>query len=294
MNLPRETDVNIQIPQSVVFLRVIRRPSYQVLYNEQVNALWWRNKLTTDTYHIERTGVFTELEVFETKVGFKSLDKRLLREIDRAIPYYILHVLSYKDSYQMFLADKRMRGGNVRVENYTRSGWLQSDELKLDFKGKTLDSLYENLRLQIRNEKAATPIQKEESSEFMRYFQKMAMTRAYKPILIMAALRNGGQITVQDACSFFKRYYAQRIRNGLPIEKGKCVYSDVNASDKEIEGNLVRNPVAALCASGFFQYDAGARIFSLKSEIYDGLTVDDIDSIIRICQTRLNDYFERS
>lgn len=188
-----------------------------------------------------------------------------------------------------------MRGSNIRVNNYMRSCWLDNNALSLDFREKSIDKLYESLGQQIltssqrTNSISATA----ESDAFLQYFQSMSMTRSYKPILIIAALQSGGQISIRDAAAFFRRYYAERIQNGLPIEKGNCVYSDPDATEKEIESNLLHNPVAALCRSGFFTYDSATRTFSLLQDIYDGLTVDDVDRIIQICQVRLTDYFHR-
>ena len=121
------------------------------------------------------------------------------------------------------------------------------------------------------------------------------MTRSYKPVLIIAALQNGGQISVSNAANYFKWFYTDRQSRGLPIESGTCVYSDPGASDKDIETNLIKNPVSALCESGrdFFTYDSENRIFMLKPEIYDGLTVDEIDMIISTCKMRITEYFKR-
>lgn len=294
--LPAQTEVNSRIPQKTIFLRTIRKPNYRTLYTEQVQELWWRNKLSRETFGIERIGAFPEIEIFETKLCNKTLDKRLLREIDRAIPYYILHVLTYEDKHQILMADKTMRGSNIRVNNYLRSCWLDDNMLSLDFQEKSIGKLYESLGQQIRagSHKAVNTIATAESDAFLRYFQTMAMARSYKPILIIAALQSGGQLSIREAAAFFRRYYAERIQNGLPVEKGNCVYADPAATDKEIESNLIRNPVAALCKSGFFTYDQTTRMFSLRQEIYDGLTVDDVDTVLQICQMRLTDYFHRS
>ena len=293
LKLPSETEVNSRIQNETIFMRAIRKSGYRALYTDQVNELWWRNKLSEQNFGFDQIGVFKEIEVFETKLSDRTLDKRLLRETDRAIPYYILHVLSFSDRYQVLVADKHMKGSNVRVENYIRSCWLSSDELSFDFGEKSIDRLYESLERQVvaKSRKSLGSVPEEESDAFMRYFRKMAMTRSYKPVLIIATLRSGGQISINKAADFFRKYYSDRIKNELPVEKGKCVYSDLDTTQKDIENNLIKNPVAALCGSGFFTYDQNARVFSFAPGIYDGLTVDEIDAVIQICRERLTDYF---
>lgn len=294
LELPIETEVNSKIPKETIFLRAIQKQGYRAIYADQVNELWWRNKLSKQNFGFKQIGLFKEIEVFETKLNDRTLDKRLLREIDRAIPYYILHVLSFDDMYQVLVADKSMKGSNVRVENYRRSCWLESNELSFDFNEKSIDRLYESLERQViaKSRKLLDTASNGESNAFMWYFRKMAMSRSYKPVLIIATLRSGGQISVNKAADFFRKYYSDRIKSGLPVENGRCVYSDFDATQKDIENNLIKNPVAALCGSGFFTYDQNARIFSLAPGLYDGLTMDEIDTVIQICRDRLTDYFD--
>lgn len=294
-SLPMETEVNNLIRNNILFARAIHASNDRELFVTQVQELWWRNTVSQVSFAIEHTGAFPELEIFETNLKGKTLDKRLLREIDRAIPYYILHVLTYEDKHQILLANKKMVRGKILVENYIRSSWLKENELTLDFAERSIDSLYESLRRQVLVKSRSTPhvMYTEERSAFLRYFQKMVMSRSYKPILVMATLQYGGQISVQNAAAFFRRYYAERIRCGLPIEQGTCVYSDPDATEKEIEDNLIRNPITALCGSGYFTYDKATRTFSLAPGLYDALTTDEIDGILQICRGKITEYFQR-
>lgn len=294
-SLPVETEVDLLIRDEILGKRAFSKPQYRTIYSEQVRELWWRNKLSKENFAIEHASAFPELEIFETYCEEKTLDKRLLREIDRAIPYYILHVLTYEDKHQILLANKKMVRGNIRVENYIRSSWLGDKELTFDFTEKSIDRLYESLEEQVltRAKSSQKNVSEEESNAFLRYFQKMVMSRSYKPVLVMATLQYGGQISVQNAAAFFRRYYAERIRCGLPIEQGTCVYSDPGATEKEIEDNLIRNPITALCGSGYFTYDKATRTFSLAPGLYDALTTDEIDGILQICRGKITEYFQR-
>lgn len=81
------------------------------------------------------------------------------------------------------------------------------------------------------------------------------MSYSYKPILILALLHFGdknGCITIQEAATFFRRYYADRKTHGLPVEKKPCIYLKVDVTDKQIIANLIANPVKALTESGYF------------------------------------------
>ena len=59
-----------------------------------------------------------------------------------------------------------------------------------------------------------------------------------------------------------------------------------------MERNVIVNPINALMNSGLFEYDDVNRLFYIKSEIYDSLTLVLVDKIERICKARLSDYFK--
>ena len=119
----------------------------------------------------------------------------------------------------------------------------------------------------------------------------MKMVRSYKPVLILAALEHGGSITVDQAVDYFLRFYSARREKGLAPEFGPCIYAEENAKRSAVCTNLIQNPITALCGSGFFEYDQTEKVFSFLPDIYDGLSLDQIDEIIRLCQQRLNQYF---
>lgn len=294
-SLPAETEVDFLIPNKILFFRAFHKTSYRTLYTEQVQELWWRHKLSMQNHPIRHTGAFPELEILETKLTGKALDKRLLRELDRSIPYYILHVLTYEEKHQLLIANKKMQRNSIRVENYIRSAWLDDNALTLDFGEKSLDRLYESLGRQIltKADTKSNATSLEACDAFQRYLQTLVMSRSYKPILILATLQYGGQISVSNAAAFFRHYYAERRQRGLPIEKGTCVYTDPDATEREIESNLIRNPIHALCGSGFFTYDPVTQLFSFAPGLYDTWCVDEIDGILQLCQAKLQAYFAR-
>lgn len=126
----------------------------------------------------------------------------------------------------------------------------------------------------------------------VNYFRVMKMTRSYKPVLILATLQSDGSITVERAAEYFVKFYRRRMDAGLRPEVGSCIYADSSATRGAIINNLVTNPVNALCGSGFFEYDAVCGAFSFAGDIYDGLSLDEIDEISRLCHLRLDNYFK--
>ena len=294
-DLPKSTIYNRLIPRSKFYLHTLSSPILRNLYDEQVNTVTWCNKLSVETLNVKAESSFKELEVFDIGLKGRAFDKRLLQQIDKGIPYYIFHILNYDNKYQAWLANKRNYNGKIKVENYCRTLWLEESEFVFSFSGSSIDGIYHNLHEQIeykRKRKIVKAEQIESCNAFMNYFRTMKMTRSYKPVLILATIQSGGSITVEEAASFFVKFYQNRKLRGLKPEVGNCIYADEPENFKAVSYNLIHNPIEALCNSGFFEYDAEKQVFSFSNEIYDGLTIDEIEEISNVCYNRLKKYFK--
>ena len=296
LNLPAETEVNREIHPSKLFRYALQNTSTRSKYRSQIEKIYWRNKLSVDNYLIEADGIFPEVEIFETFTVEKTIDKRLLHAIDRAIPYYIFHVLTWQDQKQALIAEKSLRGNRITVDNYYRSCWMSENQFLFSFQEKTVEKLYRSLQQQVkdkRNRKILLLQEIEEGNAFIQYFRTMHMVRSYKPVLMLALLEHGGSITIEQAANYFIHFYQNRRKKGLQPEFGYCIYADEHASLKSVYSNLIRNPVAALCRSGFFQYSESDMTLSILPEIYDALTINELDEIIHSCLMRLTEYFNK-
>ncbi len=295
LGLPKSTEFNKTIPKGKLFSNALSSDPLRQLYDEQVAKVVWRNKLSNATYPPYASypsGM--ELEVMEVKTLTSRLDKRLMRTIDRHIPYYSLYLVSHESQYQAWIAKKRFTTRTVYVDNYYRTGWLSKSDITFDFSGhtplETLNTLVEQVQAKV------APIQMaqiEQCNAFLEYFRTMKMTRSYKPVLVLATIQSGGAITLEKAAMQFIRYYQGRAKRGQIVENGYCIYGDAEAPLNKIYNNLITMPIAALCGSGYFTYDNLTRTFSFADDIYDGLSMDEIDEIVASCKMRLQKYFER-
>ncbi len=295
LNLPKSTEFNKVIPKEKLFARAVTADSMRDVYESQVRRVIWRNKLSSTTYPpYENLPQGSELEVFEIQTVLPKIDKRLLRNIDRSIPYYIFHIVTNEDMCQAWIAEKNNSKRTIRIENYRHTAWLSETDFKFEFTGNTPKSTLHSLIEQVDARRVRLPSEQlEQCNAFMAYFRNMKMSRSYKPVLILATIQCGGAISLEKAAQQFTGFYQGRASRGLPTENGYCVYCDKEASLSKVYANLINMPIQALCNSGYFVYDSIARIFSFADDLYDSLTLEEIDEIVSICKMRLNGYFER-
>ena len=126
------------------------------------------------------------------------------------------------------------------------------------------------------------------------YCKSMKMSYSYKPILILAFLKFGdknGCITIQEAATFFRKYYTDRKVHGLPVEKKPCIYLRDDVTDKQIITNLIANPVKALIESGYFFYNEKSQLFSVSPSLWEEIDGSSKSMITKICHQKLRDYY---
>lgn len=124
-------------PQSAAFGRVLPKnriyhhasvsTAVKQLFSRQVAEIVWQYKLAPDTLNIARTSAVPEIQVFSLalKTGAPDTEK-LLRLIDRAIPFPILFTLKYEGKVQPVAAFKRPRESDAAkwiVSEYFAGDW---------------------------------------------------------------------------------------------------------------------------------------------------------------------------
>lgn len=156
IGLPKSTEFNKRIPKQKFYENMEISPVIKQIFVEQIKMIYWRNKIAVSTTNLATGHDVTEIEVFEIRLNHSELDERVLRQIDREIPYHILFLLEYEGKYQAWIGYKEITtSGNKRVKvgKYYHSDWHLEEELHLWLEGLNIDTIYENLVRQIAGDK---------------------------------------------------------------------------------------------------------------------------------------------
>lgn len=156
IGLPKSTEFNKRIPKQKFYENMEISPVIKQIFVEQIKMIYWRNKIAVSNTNLATGHDVTEIEVFEIRLNHSELDERVLRQIDREIPYHILFLLEYEGKYQAWIGYKEITtSGNKRVKvgKYYHSDWRLEEELHLWLEGLNIDTIYENLVRQIAGDK---------------------------------------------------------------------------------------------------------------------------------------------
>ena len=150
--LPKTTEFNKRIPKQKFYENISVSPAMRRIFIEQINNVYWKNKIATTTVNLAPGETVTEVEIFEVNLNASTLDESVLRQMDREIPYHIIFLLEYEGKYQAWTAYKEVAGSGTnafKVGTYYHTDWLSEDDLPLKLEGLNIDSVYENFVRQI-------------------------------------------------------------------------------------------------------------------------------------------------
>jgi hypothetical protein len=158
LGLPESTVFGRRIPKQKFYDNLSITAELKRIFIEQINLIYWRNKIAASTVNIAAGEVVTEIEVIELRLNQPSLDRRMLQLIDKEIPYHLLFLLVHGDLAQIWVCYKeesQTKVGTFKPGTYYHTEWTPLGELTLRLEGLNMDSVYEGFVRQIAGERLA-------------------------------------------------------------------------------------------------------------------------------------------
>ena len=147
LGLPRSTEVNRRVAKEKLYQNAALVPRTREMIKDQIDSVFWRNKLADSTMAISAGETVAEIQIFEIQLRQRELDKRVLPAIAKAIPYKILFILVFGDEAQVWIEASG---------TFYNTDWQPLGGFMLKFDGLNLDAVYENLARQISGGRLGT------------------------------------------------------------------------------------------------------------------------------------------
>ena len=164
LGLPRSTQVNRRVAKEKLYQNAAFAPQTREMIKDQIDSVFWRNKLADSTMAISAGETVAEIQIFEIQLRQRELDKRVLPAIAKAIPYKILFILVFGDEAQVWIEASG---------TFYNTDWQPLGGFMLKFDGLNLDAVYENLARQISGGRLGTDGDIEEAVERDKKRQKL-------------------------------------------------------------------------------------------------------------------------
>ena len=156
LDFPKSTIFNKRIAKQKVYDGLKISTSFEKQIIKEIDTIYWKNKLSSDTLNISEGKYVNEIEIFEITLKGDTISKNLIEFLDREIPYHIVFVIKKGDLGQIWVSLKeynKNREGKFKVDTYFITCWLRYEDLSLKIDGLNLDKVYENFILQVSNGK---------------------------------------------------------------------------------------------------------------------------------------------
>jgi hypothetical protein len=164
LGLPRSTQVNRRVAKEKLYQNAAFAPQTREMIKDQIDSVFWRNKLADSTMAISAGETVAEIQIFEIQLRQRELDKRVLPAIAKAIPYKILFILVFGDEAQLWIEASG---------TFYNTDWQPLGGFTLKFEGLNLDAVYENLARQISGGRLGTDGDIEEAVDRDKKRQKL-------------------------------------------------------------------------------------------------------------------------
>jgi len=139
-DLPRSSLVDKFIPKKIFYEKLGISNNLKNEFINIVEKIVWKYKLSEDTLGVNKTDNVEEIQIFEIYLKEKIFPKNIIKIISKGIPYKILFMIKYENEYCYA----------VRLEDIYFTDW--NEEIKFNFRGLTLETIYENIVKQIIKE----------------------------------------------------------------------------------------------------------------------------------------------
>ena len=164
LGLPRSTQVNRRVAKEKLYQNATLAPQTREMIKDQIDSVFWRNKLADSTMAISAGETVAEIQIFEIQLRQRELDKRVLPAIAKAIPYKILFILVFGDEAQVWIEASG---------TFYNTDWQPLGGFMLKFDGLNLDAVYENLARQISGGRLGTDGDIEEAVDRDKHRQRL-------------------------------------------------------------------------------------------------------------------------
>lgn len=131
---------------------------------------------------------------------------------------------------------------------------------------------------------------------FMSMVEKMDMSYSYKPVLLKAIFNNiddKGRVKLDDIVDYFIEFYQNRKEKGLVVEQPRSIYTKDNYNRNAIRKNILANPYKRFEEMNMLKHTKTLGIIELDKYIYKKLSKEEIENILQICDTKLEEYYNR-
>ncbi len=131
---------------------------------------------------------------------------------------------------------------------------------------------------------------------FMEYVAQMDMSYSYKPVFLKAffvTADSKGKAKIEDISNKMLVFYNDRKQKGLKIEKSNSIYTKDEITQKQVIQNILSNPFKRFEDMNMMRHTKTLGVIELDKNIFNKLDENNIQEILKICDDKIGQYYNR-
>jgi len=131
---------------------------------------------------------------------------------------------------------------------------------------------------------------------FLEMVEKMDMAYSYKPVLLKAMLTladEQGRVLLEDVVSYFLKFYEDRRKDGLVVEKKNSIYCKEKPARSEVLRNILANPFKRFEDMRIMRKAKDLEYIEFNPSIWRKLSAEEKEWILSWCDQKLEEYFQK-
>ncbi|MBA4192129.1 MAG: DNA helicase [Planctomycetaceae bacterium] len=131
---------------------------------------------------------------------------------------------------------------------------------------------------------------------FLAFVNKMDMSASYKPVMLRALLEladEDGRVRVDDAARAFHKFYSDRRRTSLVVEKASARMNDPHMTTEAVRQLMLDMPFRKFEQKKFLKYDRDVAFARFSPALWRQLDADDRVAIRAVCEAKIAEYYAR-
>lgn len=139
LGLPKTTEINKQLPKNAIYAKFQMNTAAKERIDRDISRIYIVNEISAAKINLKEGTSVKSFFVISVLLKHKDYDEKNIITLSKLIPQNMVLVLEYEDEARLA----------VYHTNLMQTKWLLKDKLSLEIKGLDLDTVWENIIIQI-------------------------------------------------------------------------------------------------------------------------------------------------
>lgn len=139
LGLPKSTEVNKQLPKKAIYSKFQLNTVTKAKIDADISRITIVNEVSSERINISAGENIKSFFVICILLKNKDFDTKTITTLSKLVPQNILFVLEYQDEVKLAINHTRL----------LQSQWMSKDNASIELKGMNLDTVWENIVVQV-------------------------------------------------------------------------------------------------------------------------------------------------